>query len=72
MNKLTTTLLSACFAFAAGTSFAQDTMSKDGMAKDGMKKDEMTKDPLGKFKIHFNCICHVIILNVVCTAKTRC
>ena len=44
MNKITTALLSTCIFLAAGSSFAQDTMSKDAMSKDdAMKKDEMKK-----------------------------
>lgn len=43
MNALTKTLLCACLAAAAGTSFAQDAMKKtEPMAGDAMAKKEMT------------------------------
>ena len=43
MNTLSKTLMCACIALSAGSSFAQDAMKKnDAMPKDGMAKKEMT------------------------------
>ena len=43
MNAISRTLMCACIALTAGSSFAQDTMKKDEpMAKDGMMKKHMT------------------------------
>ena len=55
MNKITAALLSTCFLFAAGSSFAENeyerqmnTTAKDHMVKDAMAKDHMAKDAMAK------------------------